>query len=75
NPFIERFNVDRKQPFIHLNTIFIASNIILHLFHYLAKPLLTVPKRTQTPIYFFRCCNDKEFNVYTTSESTKFNTY
>ncbi|WP_322497736.1 hypothetical protein [Candidatus Cyrtobacter comes] len=43
NPFIERFNVDRKQPFIHLNTIFIASNIILHLFHYLAKPLLTVP--------------------------------
>ncbi|WP_322498000.1 hypothetical protein, partial [Candidatus Cyrtobacter comes] len=32
-----------KQPFIHLNTIFIASNIILHLFHYLAKPLLTVP--------------------------------
>ncbi|WP_322498261.1 hypothetical protein, partial [Candidatus Cyrtobacter comes] len=34
-----------KQPFIHLNTIFIASNIILHLFHYLAKPLLTVPKK------------------------------
>ncbi|WP_322498041.1 hypothetical protein, partial [Candidatus Cyrtobacter comes] len=33
-----------KQPFIHLNTIFIASNIILHLFHYLAKPLLTVPR-------------------------------
>ncbi|WP_322498227.1 hypothetical protein, partial [Candidatus Cyrtobacter comes] len=41
-----------KQPFIHLNTIFIASNIILHLFHYLAKPLLTVPNLTLPPSDF-----------------------
>ncbi|WP_322497161.1 hypothetical protein, partial [Candidatus Cyrtobacter comes] len=47
-----------KQPFIHLNTIFIASNIILHLFHYLAKPLLTVPIRVSANLrqYFEISC-------------------